>query len=939
MIGSLGSALGGQFSLLVSGVFAARLLGPEDRGHLALIALLPTIISQLCLLGIQSSITFEIARQPSAMKAILKSLSLPLALQVSVGTLFQLVAMLYFLPLDSMSHHWAIYASLLMTPAMAIQQYLLSAIQGMKVFRPLNICRLLPSLLYALGTLILAFSGYSGLADFTSIWVLANLLSTAITAISLYQVAAKTDQYSSQSLPSRRTMFSFGLRGFIGSASPIETFRVDQVVAGAYLSPTALGIYVSSLAFTNLPRFIAQSIGMVAYPYIAGQSHNQQRARRLMWQFFFVTMTLTLAVAFVLIMLSDYLVPFVFGEGFRSAVRPTQILLVGSVLFSARRIIAEGLRGRGYPTANTVAEGISWLVMLTALPLLVPRWNLNGLALGLVLSAAVSFIMLLALVFRANDVTTRPITSIQRHTVSRKNEGTVTLRQFDRPRMLVLAVFVIVAACTFGFAMPRIQLVTFLFWFSIVSVFLILSLTKMLFRRMREKSSVGWSDSYQTPPSKTFDIARLFYFAGAGTVTILAIRPTPLMSISDWFFLGALGTTIALVLTFRLPVSQRPPQALAVGTAIFACGAFLSSLQTPQVLASLLVLVRFGYLTIIWFWLGIFLIDRVSHLKSVILSWAIAGALTGGASIAQLLFGDVIPGTTPIWGRMTGFAQQMNDLGGSIAIALIPSMMLISELVGFRRRVAYCLLIILPMLAGLILSGSVSSWAGVAVGATIWLTATRVSPRIVVLIVLLAGSAFLVTSFQSSSGGVTPLERLRGSTDATSQYCTACSRIETNEAAWNRIQQHPLLGVGLDLESGTTETGSEVHNMVLGPWYEAGILGALGMILVICSAVYYAIMALRHSGSEAEWRINLSLLCSLASFLTLGMTQPILFQRYGWLSVALILASTQIQKSRRSSLQNRLVISAPVARVDRYLGSAGAFSAVLDKPQRGGVNA
>ena len=48
----------------------------------------------------------------------------------------------------------------------------------------------------------------------------------------------------------------------------METFRLDQAVVGLFLTPAALGLYVVGLAFANLPRFIAQSVGYIAYPRI-----------------------------------------------------------------------------------------------------------------------------------------------------------------------------------------------------------------------------------------------------------------------------------------------------------------------------------------------------------------------------------------------------------------------------------------------------------------------------------------------------------------------------------------------------------------------------------------------------------------------------------------------------------------------------------------------
>ncbi len=74
-------------------------------------------------------------------------------------------------------------------------------------------------------------------------------------------------------------MLSFGVRGMLGASSPIEYYRLDQAVVGLFLAPVALGIYTVALAFTNLPRFVSTSVGMVAYPHVAAEQDRMAGVR------------------------------------------------------------------------------------------------------------------------------------------------------------------------------------------------------------------------------------------------------------------------------------------------------------------------------------------------------------------------------------------------------------------------------------------------------------------------------------------------------------------------------------------------------------------------------------------------------------------------------------------------------------------------------------
>jgi O-antigen/teichoic acid export membrane protein len=174
-------------------------------------------------------------------------------------------------------------------------------------------------------------------------------------------------------------------------------------VLALFLSPAALGLYVVGLAFTNLPYFIAKSVGLITFPWVASRPEEAD-ARRMMWSLFWLTTGIAVVLVAILCALAHWLVPFFFGRQFDAAVTVTYIVLPGTVFLSARRVLSEGLKGRGYPLAGTLGELLALAWVAVALAVFVPLWGIYGAAAALASSYVVSLVMLVGLAGRHGEL-------------------------------------------------------------------------------------------------------------------------------------------------------------------------------------------------------------------------------------------------------------------------------------------------------------------------------------------------------------------------------------------------------------------------------------------------------------------------------------------------------------------------------------------------------
>lgn len=394
--GSLAAAAAGQLTLVVSGVLLARGLGAQNRGYLALLFLLPVIVIQIGEVGLPGATSYFLAAELGDARSIIKLLLRPCAIQLGAMAAAQALALSLYLADKPNSVRTAAIFTFLQIPAALATDYGLAILQGRRRFAIFNGLRIMPAAFNAVAILLVFATGTRELPPYSAASYVALTVSGAvIVTAALRDVLAEPS--GSQRIPRLAPMLRFGLKAMIGSLYPVESFRLDQLFVGLVFSPLALGYYVVAVAFTSLPRFVAQSVGLVAYPYVASQS---DRAARRRWLWIFASSTsvlLVLCVAVLEVVLSP-LVRWFFGPSFLPSVPIARVLLIAGLIQGGRRILAEGLKGAGYPFAGTASEFASWIALAPCLAAVATyRVGPVGAALSVVISSGVSLATVLVI--------------------------------------------------------------------------------------------------------------------------------------------------------------------------------------------------------------------------------------------------------------------------------------------------------------------------------------------------------------------------------------------------------------------------------------------------------------------------------------------------------------------------------------------------------------
>ncbi len=393
----------------------------------------------------------------------------------------------------------------------------------------------------------------------------------------------------------------------------------------------------------------------------------------------------------------------------------------------------------------------------------------------------------------------------------------------------------------------------------------------------------AWFDEYL--------IGRSLFYLGLLAVTATSLRFAG-FTYSDWIFLVAsLAACAELFVRREVPVIL--PVGFIVGALLLSLGSTISSLASRREAESLAEVGKYFLLLFVWFWTGSMVLRRQQQVVVAMGCWVASAAACAAASVLQVFGYGAVGGAALklavggiLFGRATGLAQHMNELGTNCALAFIPGIALTAMCRSLVLR-ALSVAAVGLMLAGLLLSVSFSAFVALLAGAVAW-TVCVDNPRsllkarrIVALVLVLSLSTYIlhvqdVRSMQRLTDRLVRIDAQRESSD------TVGYRLASYRAAIEYIKNSPLIGQGLDPSDTLTEAGLQVHNIVLLHWYEGGVLAAIGISLILFTIGYLDYAMILEATDVREWYIGIALLLTFVVFLVDAMVSPVGRHRDTW---------------------------------------------------------
>jgi len=359
----------------VTGILAARTLGPLGRGELATILYYPAILAHFGRLGIHEATAFEMSRRPQDEAKLLRA-GFWLAVLLGVPQVV-LGAMLAPLLLPAAKGHligtlqWAMIFPLLFY----CNWVLLAVDQGSFRFARFNVLQLVPGITYAVGMTAFWLMGMADVVTFTVAYLSAYIVVVLIRMSFSYRdlITGLPLWADIKCLLRRGWQLHLAHLGLIGMNG------TDVLVLVSLLPSDQVGLYAAALALAGIQSALSSALSQVGFVKVAGEANKTVAMTNLIKQFR-VAQLVTLVLMGTCLALAPYLMLYAFGSAFMPAV-PTAYWLIGAFGISAlTSLLDSGFRALGRSWVAGIGYGLGVTIMVVGGLWLVPTGGMLAMA-------------------------------------------------------------------------------------------------------------------------------------------------------------------------------------------------------------------------------------------------------------------------------------------------------------------------------------------------------------------------------------------------------------------------------------------------------------------------------------------------------------------------------------------------------------------------------
>jgi O-antigen/teichoic acid export membrane protein len=373
---------------LITGVIAARFLGPAGRGEQAAMVMWPQLLAYSMTLGIPMSLRYYLRHYPAEQPQLLTA---ALALAGALGLVAALAGTLIIPRWLSQYDPVVITFTqglLVFVPVQMVALVFIALLHARGEFTSANHVALIPPTTTLVILIILAALRHLNPYSSTLAYVVPSALSLLWMLWRLHPILAL--QLRGFTLSAQR-LLHYGTRSYGIDLLSMLSMQIDQVLVVGLLTAGSMGIYTVALSVSRVLAIIHTSVNTVLFPKATSLDTGEiialtNRTAR-------ISTAMTALAALVLIIAAPLVIPLFYGRAFLAAVPITQLLVIEVVLAGTTGVLGQAFLAAGRPTIVTLLQAAGLGTCIPLLLWLIPRHGLLGAAIALLCSTTLRLVL------------------------------------------------------------------------------------------------------------------------------------------------------------------------------------------------------------------------------------------------------------------------------------------------------------------------------------------------------------------------------------------------------------------------------------------------------------------------------------------------------------------------------------------------------------------
>lgn len=360
-------------------VLIARWLGPENKGVLTLLFLLPSLSMQFFGFGLHQSCIYFLGRMPDKSKEIISNLTFfSLVMGIISGLLYFFLRdyICYWLKLTEFRS--VVIVSVFLFPIVLFLGNFQNILLGLRLVKQLNIIRLIDTSTFFLFTVYFLLALKFQILGI----VLARIVGSSFTILVILWVLYKNKHFPRIAVDYKllKDNIAYGMKSQFGNILQNFTYRLDVFFINFFLGAASVGIYSVAYGAAELIWHIPNTMGTILFPVVSREGNNC--SNEFIASVCRKTILLSMLAAIAMAISASFVINLFYGNKFSSSVTPILVLLPGIIAISIHKVVIFSLMGKGYPHYMSYSGIISMVSTIILDIILIPRFGIFGAALA-----------------------------------------------------------------------------------------------------------------------------------------------------------------------------------------------------------------------------------------------------------------------------------------------------------------------------------------------------------------------------------------------------------------------------------------------------------------------------------------------------------------------------------------------------------------------------